>query len=1682
MARRSNRSDRPARNADRVSRSLGLAIEPLEERWLLAANLGRDLEVLAAATPFQAAELSTLNLSSATSNGREVPALSGQWVVKLAAEPGASLAGSLASASKVLGEHVRGLRSVEGLASTDTFLIRTASNYNYSLPGITAMLVGIKGFASVEPNFLAWKDDTTPNDPSFADQWALHNTGQLGGTVDADIDAPAAWDINTGSGKAVIGVVDSGVDYNHPDLNDNMWHNPGEIPGDGIDNDGNGFVDDVFGYDFLNGDSDPLDDEGHGTSVAGIIAGEGNNALGVSGVNWDAQIMALKIFDPLGFAGTAQIVAAINYATMMKLHYGVNVVVTNHSWGTVGYSTVLHDAIAASGLADILFVASAGNGQHDNDIAPQYPASFDLPNIIAVAATDRSDNRASFTSFGETTVDLGAPGVSTFTTALGGGYRNFSGTSASAPYVTGVVALVHDTYPKATALEVKQAILDGVDPIAAMAGITVTGGRLNLFGALKAMQMQVIAASPDDGDVVPAPPLAFSIKTAFAIDPATLNASDLTVNGIPANNVMVVGTTATFSYLSSPVTSQGAQQLHIVAGAFQRLLDSSPVKEFDATFHYDTLSLEVISTVPAPGPVTPWPVSSIQFVFNEVVSAASVDIGDLKLSQGSVSGFNVAGNTVTYQLAGMKSDRRLTVELAAGAVTDGTGNPNLPFSTTLEVDAGTITAAPFARLEPLGGLIFVSTNEGRLFGAADVDQFDFFVQAGQTLAFRVTPLDGAASMTAQLLGIGGVVASPAAGQPAISAPVPVNGSGIVSLRIGGDRATDYRVEIFRNSAIENPAAGVPQDIAGSALELGSKRFAVVGSIGSAGQTDRFSLDLTASLGQPVDVVLAGQAGVSFAGATLELVAPDGTLVAAMADQLGNGATNYDLAILGYVPNQVGVYELRLTSSVLGQYAIVVTERLLFESEVNDGPLGFARSLDVVHSVAGFVNPFGNIGPFEFIVDATMSSLTISGGVGTPEQGILVPFTEQAPGSLQSNLMGKLHAIVSNNSIVLLPEANIFPFEKPGPFQPGNLPADFAAALNFPPIIVGGVLALRDTAFGMVVDGLSIAPNGEFAANQMSFVVRETFAAMLPGVFVDTVEVDDTFVDNQALAPGSLRFVDGRLELVLPIQVQILFPVPQLPAAGIFNLVGQVVARAIVPGTDDDYLLTLAPGQTVNIETKTPFDDPASTPGNTLNPALALLNDSGVVVASDADSAADGKNARLQFTSANGGTYRVRVLSTSGQGEYVLTVGMNSGPTLEAIDDKTVAEGSKLEFTAHATSGGADQLTFSLAPGAPAGAAINPTTGKFTWTPQDDTGGPFPITVIVTDNGSPQLSDSQSFAVTVTNIAPSIKSVALTPSTAKEGDLVSLKVTFTDPGVLDTHTATVQWGDGTSGPATVTKSGSTFKFVAQHAYSSGGNYDVSFAIADDDGGSATGGSSVLVSGVGIHQRDGKTVLEVVGTDGNDSVTITQLWNNRLYVYASFLPGSGRTVSMAGLDLIEVLGLGGNDYINLGSLLVGVNVPAIVDGGDGNDTIYGGNGGNVLLGGRGNDLLVGGTARDLLIGGEGADLLYGNGADDILIAGLTSYDAPTTGVRRPNDAALLALLKEWSSSRSYNQRTANIVAGSGPVLGPLGVSLKKGLTVFDDNQADWLLGSAGQDWYFHDSRDLVLFKSAGEKVNN
>ena len=327
-----------------------------------------------------------------------------------------------------------------------------------------------------EPNYIYHILETIPNDPDFSAQWALKNSR------DADIDAPEAWDMQTGSRDVVVGIIDTGIDYDHPDLKDNMWTNPGESGGgketNGVDDDGNGFIDDFRGWDFINNDNDPFDDNQHGTHVGGIVGAVGNNGRGVAGANWTVSLVGLKFLSGSGSGSTADAIDAIQYATQMQIP------ILNNSWGGGSRSQALADAIEQANQAGILFLAAAGNSGSNNDRTNNYPSNYESENVVAIASSTDRDALSSFSSYGATTVDLAAPGSDILSTIPGGRYASFSGTSMATPYAAGVAALVMAQFPGIDHVSVKYRLMGSTDPKSDFEDRTVSGGRLNAANAL----------------------------------------------------------------------------------------------------------------------------------------------------------------------------------------------------------------------------------------------------------------------------------------------------------------------------------------------------------------------------------------------------------------------------------------------------------------------------------------------------------------------------------------------------------------------------------------------------------------------------------------------------------------------------------------------------------------------------------------------------------------------------------------------------------------------------------------------------------------------------------------------------------------------------------------------------------------------------------------------------------------------------------------------------------------------------------------------------------------------------------------------------------------------------------------------------------------------------------------------
>ncbi|MFO0802023.1 MAG: S8 family serine peptidase [Gemmataceae bacterium] len=491
----------------------------------------------------------------------------------------AGLADALASASIVADAPVGRINIVSAAGESTAFQAALAASpyaasvnhvgfgiYNVTLTsGIEAAAAAtfyssVPGVAAAEPDYVI-QVNRTPNDPSYSSLYGM-----------AQISAPAAWDNSTGSGNFVVAVIDSGVDYNHPDLAANMWHNPNETPNDGIDNDGNGIVDDYYGANFVGANTgNPMDDNGHGTHVAGTIGAVGNNGTGVAGVNWNVKIMALKFLSASGSGSTSDAIEALNYAVA----HGAKV--SNNSWGGGGYSTALFNAIQAAQNAGHIFVAAAGNSNVNIDTTPSYPASYNLGNVVAVASTTSTDARSSFSNYGPNTVDIAAPGSSILSTTPNNTYSVYSGTSMATPHVTGAIALYWDANPTASAADVIAKLKSSADVVTGLSGYVEGGRRLNVSRMLEPTSPPPPPPADTTGARVtaasfPGTTSLASVRFTFneAIDPASFTLADIASftgpNGaITATAVNVVAGTGNtqFDVTFPPQTAGGTYSVTI---------------------------------------------------------------------------------------------------------------------------------------------------------------------------------------------------------------------------------------------------------------------------------------------------------------------------------------------------------------------------------------------------------------------------------------------------------------------------------------------------------------------------------------------------------------------------------------------------------------------------------------------------------------------------------------------------------------------------------------------------------------------------------------------------------------------------------------------------------------------------------------------------------------------------------------------------------------------------------------------------------------------------------------------------------------------------------------------------------------------------------------------------------------
>jgi serine protease len=524
-----------------------------------------------------------------------------------------------------------------------------------------------------EPNFIVYAT-LTPTDPSFGQLWGLQNTGQsiggVNGTPGADISAVSAWNITTGSTSNVVGVVDTGIDYTHPDLAANVWSAPFAfsvtIAGQTIN-----CVAGTHGFNAITNTCDPKDDNNHGTHVSGTIGAVGNNALGVVGVNWTASIMGVKFLDKNGSGSTSNAINAIEFAIQAKANFGAgaNVRVLSNSWGGGGFSQALLDEINAANAKDMLFVAAAGNNGTNNDTTPFYPAVYDAPNVVAVAATDNSDARASWSNYGAATVDLGAPGVNVLSTIIGGAYDYFSGTSMATPHVSGAAALVLSKCTGLGTAALRDTILSNVDPNSSLAGNTVTGGRLNVNKALVACS----GSAPSPDFTVSAAPATQTVtaggNASYTVTIGSLNSFSggvtLSASGLPAG--------ATPSFNPPTVTGSGSSTLTLTTSG------SAPGGTYAVTITATSGSLTHTTSVT---------LVVQNFALSVTPGSRSVTAGSSTTYTASITAAGGFTGLVNLSASGVPTGASATFNPAS---VTGSGSSTMTISTNASAPVGTFT-------------------------------------------------------------------------------------------------------------------------------------------------------------------------------------------------------------------------------------------------------------------------------------------------------------------------------------------------------------------------------------------------------------------------------------------------------------------------------------------------------------------------------------------------------------------------------------------------------------------------------------------------------------------------------------------------------------------------------------------------------------------------------------------------------------------------------------------------------------------------------------------------------------------------------------------------------------------------------------------------------------------------------
>ncbi len=949
-------SRRPRASRSRVSHRLNAPrLEPLEQRILLTASVGNwstreeviawigdrnyvPDEVIVALHSAPSATESTSPLPDTIAHQVALSATLGSLPVETSSGPDASQATEqLVSLKLAAGSDVA---SVLQQLSQDASVAWAAPNFVYTGP---------------DPR------DLIPNDPSYSSQY--HHTR---------MQTTLAWDTTLGSSNVIIAVTDDGTDWDHVDLAANIWNNSGEIAGNGIDDDANGFIDDIRGWDFSSNDNDPnhVGTNYHGTHVAGIIGARTNNAIGVAGTAGGATVMPVRFYGSGAWTSTV-IFNSYKYAT----DNGAKIISTSYSIDSFVGDPTFTSALDYAYSRGVLHFNSAGNNSQLN------PPRQTFDQMVFVASTESNDTKSGFSNYGYGT-DIAAPGGSIYATLPGDTYGTLSGTSMATPNAAAVAGLIWSVNPTWTRDQVAAQLMataDNIDSVNPLYAGNLGSGRANAFRAvtetIAAPKFKGLVEVPTDGMTLTTAPTTITVSLGSVFSEAGLeNAGNFELRSDGADNVFDTGDDVVVPLTRMTNYMIGSNRLAFTIGStlgvdryrFRALSSgvSSPFGvaldgdgngtaggDFVRTFNVE-LPVGVASLSPTAGSFVSLPLTSIDVNFDKPYGTASIGTSDLILSQGTVTGFTlIDADTVRYTLSGITRDGSLSIQLPAGAVTDISGNASTAYAGSLIVDVSTTTLASPALVNPAGALIYDTSTTGSIGQTGDTDSYTLDINAGQTITLVVTPtggLQGSLNVTGP--GVSQSVTGTAANAPFVAQAMSIATSGTYTFAVSGAASTtgSYTMRVVLNAAAENEAyggasnntTGTAQNLMTSAVTLsgGAARLGVLGTMtGGTSQTDVYAL--SATLGQTLTVSWTG-----IGTGTMELLDSVGTvLVGAIA-----GPTNLNYLIANYVVTATSTYYVRVVSTVAGSYAVVATLNASFDTESNHD---FANAQDISRSGA-----------------------------------------------------------------------------------------------------------------------------------------------------------------------------------------------------------------------------------------------------------------------------------------------------------------------------------------------------------------------------------------------------------------------------------------------------------------------------------------------------------------------------------------------------------------------------------------------------------------------------------------------------------------------------------------------------------------------------------------------------------